>query len=335
MAQGRLPATERGKVSVVIPSYNYARFLPRAIDSLRAQDFTNWEAIIVDDGSTDDTRGVAVELMKDDARIVYLHQENAGTSAAKNAGIQLARGEYLMFLDADDLLSAGKLTAHVQHLDQNTHVDISYSRFRYFRDGCEEQLFTRLDLSSVVEWSVVINGRYEATLPVFMRGNNMAIHAAMMRRSLVDRVGYFDTRLQALEDWDYWLRCALHGAYIAFMDAPQAIALTRVHKSSATHVVDFSAYKERVYENARQEALTLLENGQEQAYGLVMKEFERLKLRKRKRILREQRELLRRRIQSAGLMNLRELSSIAEQFGRVNCLRAYLGALAKFFFVWW
>lgn len=78
MAQGRLPATERGKVSVVIPSYNYARFLPRAIDSLRAQDFTNWEAIIVDDGSTDDTRGVAVELMKDDARIVYLHQKMQG-----------------------------------------------------------------------------------------------------------------------------------------------------------------------------------------------------------------------------------------------------------------
>ncbi|MCY1539910.1 hypothetical protein D9M68_755200 [compost metagenome] len=117
------------------------------------------------------------------------------------------------------------------------------------------------------------------------------------------------------------------------MDEPQALALTRVHKGSATHTVDFSEYKERVYESARQEALRLREEGQEQPYALVVKEFERLALRKKKRLYREQRETVQQRIHSAGFLNFRELSSIAEQFGGVNCLRAYLGALVKYLFV--
>lgn len=334
MAEGDEGLVCLPRVSVVIPSYNYARFLGRTIESLLAQSFPSWEAIIVDDGSTDDTEKVAADLVNKDPRIVYVRQQNSGTSAAKNVGIRHARGDYIVFLDADDLLTANKLAAHVEHFKNNPHVDISYSRFRYFQDGNESRLFTKLDLSSEEEWSAVIDGRYDAALPVFLRGNNMAIHAAMVRKSIVDRVGDFDTGMRALEDWDYWLRCILRGAHLAFLDDPKVLALTRVHKGSATQVLDFSDYKQRVYEKVRLEALRLREDGDERLYVLLERELERLVRREKKRLLRAQRKALQARIRSVGLLNFRELSRIAEQFGRVNCLAAYLRVLVKYLFAW-
>jgi glycosyltransferase involved in cell wall biosynthesis len=322
------------KVSVVIPSYNYARFLGQTIASLQAQSWAHWEAIIVDDGSTDDTEAVAAQLLGEDSRIVYVRQPNGGTSAAKNTGIRHARGEYLLFLDADDLLTANKLAAHIEHFQNSPHVDISYSRFRYFLDGDESRLFTKLDLSSEQEWAVAIDGRYDVALPVFLRGNNMAIHAAMVRKSLVDRVGDFDTEMRALEDWDYWLRCILRGAHLAFLDDPQVLALTRVHKGSATHRLDFSDYKRRVYEKVRQEALGLRGEGDERLQSVLDKELQRLARRERKRLLRAQRKALQARIRCVGLLDFRELAHIAEQFGRMNCLAAYLRVLLKYLSVW-
>ncbi len=332
MAKNNLNGIGSPSVSVVIPSYNYARFLRKAVESLQAQSFSNWEVIIVDDGSTDDTDKVVADLLKEEQRIVYLWQQNSGTSAAKNAGIRLARGEYILFLDADDLLTANKLAAHLEHFSNNPHIDISYSRFRYFQDGDEHRLFTKLDLSSEKEWVVEIDGRYDVALPVFLRGNNMVIHAAMVRKSLVDRVGDFDTGMRALEDWDYWLRCLLRGAHIAFLDNPQVLALTRVHRSSATQTLDFSYYKQRVYAKVRLEAQCLREGGDERLFMVLERELQQLAHREKRRSVRKQRKMLQTRIQSAGLLGFRELSHIAEEFGWINCLVAYLRVLITYLF---
>lgn len=329
MAEGNVGQAGAPRVSVVIPSYNYARFLERTVESLQAQSFADWEAIVVDDGSTDDTDEVVAELVGKDPRIIYVRQQNAGTSAAKNAGIRHARGEYIVFLDADDLLTTNKLEAHIEHFKSNPHIDISYSRFRYFQDGEESLLFTKLNLSSREEWAAVIDGRYDVALPVFLKGNNMAIHAAMVRKSLVDKVGEFDPYMPALEDWDYWLRCILRGAYLAFLDDPEVLALTRVHKGSATHTLDFSNYKQRVYEKVRLEALGLRKGGEVRLHLVLQVELERLARREKKQLLREQRKALHARIRSAGLLNFRELSVIAGQFGRMECLVAYVRVLAK------
>ena len=93
---------QNGKVSVVIPCFNHAHYLPFAIDSLRNQTYHDWEAIIVDDGSTDETAAVSQRFK--DRRIRYVYQDNLGLAAARNIGIRLAFGEYLVFLDADDAL---------------------------------------------------------------------------------------------------------------------------------------------------------------------------------------------------------------------------------------
>ncbi|WP_342243638.1 glycosyltransferase family 2 protein [Pseudomonas sp. OTU5201] len=320
------------KVSVVIPCYNYARFLTRTIECLRQQSYENWEAIIVDDGSTDGTETVASGLMAEDFRVRYVRQSNAGTSAAKNTGIRLAQGDFILFLDADDLITPDKLRAHIEHFESNPHIDISYSRFRYFEETHENRLFTKLDLSSVKEWSKVINGRYEVALPVFLRGNNMAIHAAVVRKALVEKVGLFDVEMRALEDWDYWLRCILHGAYIAFLDNPQALALTRVHRASATHKVDFSAYKEAVYERVLLEADRICQEGDERFYNFVKKEVRSLERRNRNRLFRKNRAAVQKHILASGLLNFHDLSGVLREFGFLSCIRVYLGALKQYLF---
>ncbi|MDT4827494.1 poly-beta-1,6 N-acetyl-D-glucosamine synthase [compost metagenome] len=323
------------QVSVIIPCYNYARFLGSAVNSLRKQIYQDWEAIIVDDGSIDETEAVASRLVLEDSRVRYVHQRNSGTSEAKNAGIRLARGKYLLFLDADDLITPNKLMAHVEHFEGNPHVDISYSRFRYFKDGCEGKLFTRLDLTSSKEWSKVVDGSYEVSFPVFVRGNNMSIHSAMIRKSLVDKVGFFDVDMHALEDWDYWLRCILRGAYIAFLDDPEAVALTRVHPESATRKLEFSDYMDRVYEKIDLEVGRIRKGGDERLCALINKEMKFLAKRRRNSLFKEKRGEVQARIIKSGLSNCRELSVIVREFGRTNFLKAYLGAMIKRLFTWW
>ncbi len=114
------------KVSVIIPTYNYAKFIPEAIRSVLDQTFCDFELIIVDDGSTDETREV-IKPYLDDARVKYVYQENKGLSSARNLGITTSRGEYIAFLDADDLWMPEKLQKQVPLLESNHKVALIYS----------------------------------------------------------------------------------------------------------------------------------------------------------------------------------------------------------------
>src|SRR5690606_40525091 len=106
------------KVSVIIPTFNRAGMVQQAIASVLAQTFASFECIVVDDGSSDDTRTVLQPLV-DAGRIRYVHQANAGLSAARNHGLRLARGAYISFLDDDDLYEPHKLARQVAYLDAN------------------------------------------------------------------------------------------------------------------------------------------------------------------------------------------------------------------------
>ncbi len=97
------------KVSVIIPCYNQAFFLKEAVASVLAQTYTNWECIIINDGSTDNTEEVTKELIKDDGRFIYKKQINKGLPGARNAGLELCTGEFIQLLDADDALHPQKL----------------------------------------------------------------------------------------------------------------------------------------------------------------------------------------------------------------------------------
>ena len=124
----------RGLISVIVPCFNYGRFLGEALESVIAQTYENWECLIIDDGSTDNTREVARQYCEQDSRIKYHYQKNRGTSAAKNKGLGQSKGEFIQFLDADDLIEKEKLNTHVETLNKNIAVGLVYSDSIFFND---------------------------------------------------------------------------------------------------------------------------------------------------------------------------------------------------------
>jgi len=188
-----MSASLHSKVSIVIPCFNQGHFLGDAISSAMAQDGVISEVIVVDDGSTDDTGRVAATFP--DVR--YIHQENAGLSAARNTGLRVATADYVVFLDSDDRLLRGALTAGVAALTLNPEAAFAYGR---------HVNIDRWGAALPPSPSLALGPDPYATL---LRGNCIVNPAAAIyRRWIFDRLGAFDTRLTAAEDYDLYLRIA-------------------------------------------------------------------------------------------------------------------------------
>ncbi|HEV3470614.1 MAG TPA: glycosyltransferase [Pyrinomonadaceae bacterium] len=219
-------------VSVIVPTYNYARFIGEMIESLLRQTYARWECVIVDDGSADDTQEVVARFAASDRRIRYFRQENRGQPGALNTGLRLAAGDYVQFLDADDLLGPRKLEAHVECLRRRPDVDIVYGATRFF--------VTREGEAPPEAWDGARLRLPEGTfagrdvLPHLLRANIMTVNSSLMRRRVVEAVGLFDESLSPIQDWDYWLRAALAGMSFRFEEEEGALALVRAHAASAS-----------------------------------------------------------------------------------------------------
>lgn len=196
MNAGGLSTSGGRGVSVVIPTYNLARFLPEAVESVRAQAWPDFEIIVVDDGSTDDTPALLERLARD-TDVRCFRQENAGAASARNRGIQEARKEWIAFLDADDFWNGGKLAAQFEALERKPSAAFSYTDERLrFEDGTESDRASRATAAPL--------------LPQMLVGNIFATPTALVRRDCFETVGLFDTRLRTGEDWDMWMRLAAH-----------------------------------------------------------------------------------------------------------------------------
>ena len=197
-------------VSVVIPTYNYGRFVRDAVDSALAQTYRDCEIIVVDDGSTDDTRAL---LAPYGDRIRYLYQDNRGLSAARNAGIRAVRGAYVAFLDSDDIWMPAKIEAQMALFAANPDLGlVSCGGFTMDVDGdVSDTRFVRPaenDRNRGRVYRKLILGN-------FISGGSNAV----VRRACLDAVGLFDERLRSAEDWDLWLRVA-RDYEIAFVHEP-------------------------------------------------------------------------------------------------------------------
>ena len=201
-------------VSVVMPAYNVAWCIGRAVDSVLAQDFRECELIVVNDGSTDGTRAL---LEGYGAAITVINQENRGMSAARNAGIRRARGTYVAFLDADDWWLAGKLSRQVELMHSRPEIGFSSTTVRV-----EDDDGRLLNL-----WRCP-NGSTEILATLFAQNAAIAggCSAVMARRDLLDRVGLFDESLRGFEDPDLWMRLAAVSGY-ACIDETLAVILRR------------------------------------------------------------------------------------------------------------
>lgn len=179
------------RVSVIIPTYNRSALVCEAIDSVLAQDYWPVEVIVIDDGSTDDT---AERLAAYGDRIFCIAQPNRGVSAARNAGIALARGEYLAFLDSDDLWEKNKLSAQMVFFRDHPEAQICQCEEIWIRNGKRVNPMNKHKKPSGM--------MFEPSLHLCL----VSPSAVIIRRSLLEEVGVFDETLLACEDYDLWLR---------------------------------------------------------------------------------------------------------------------------------
>lgn len=219
------------RVSVIVPTYNYAFCIAETLRSLQQQTYENWECIIVDDGSTDNTSGVVADFVRNDHRIHYIQTVNQGPSSARNTGIALASGDFLAFLDADDVMPSHKLFMHIEHFDKHGDTDISYGPARYFENGSPERLYKDIGLQDR-DWMPCISGRAEEMLPMLVKRNILPICSAVIRKCHIDRLGGFDPELRMLEDWELWLRLACGNLCFRYLDDMNACVNIRVHGKS-------------------------------------------------------------------------------------------------------
>ncbi len=197
----------RPRVSVIIPTFNRAWILEEAVESVLAQTYTDFELIVVDDGSTDDTR---TRLAHYGRRIAYIHQPNQGVSAARNAGLHLASGELIALLDSDDLWAPAKLARQVAFFETHPAAQICQTEEIWIRRG--KRINPKRRHRKPSGWI------FEPSLALCL----VSPSAVMMRRELLDEVGWFDVTLPACEDYDLWLRVSLHYP-IYLIEAPLVI----------------------------------------------------------------------------------------------------------------
>ncbi|HUG39950.1 MAG TPA: glycosyltransferase [Longimicrobiales bacterium] len=210
---------KRPSISVIIPAFNARAWIGEAIDSVLGQTWPPADIIVVDDGSEDGTG--AVVTARFGGRVRVLRQENRGLAAARNAGLNAAEGELIQLLDADDLLLPRKLEKQAAILAHDLSLDVVHSDFAFFRDGAPGD-----------RWPSEQRPPVEGSDPLleFIRGNTVAVHTALTRRTRIEQVGGFDESLGACEDLDLWLRMAAAGC--RFRHIPEVLALYRVRPGS-------------------------------------------------------------------------------------------------------
>lgn len=206
-------------ISVIVPAYNAAGTIADTLESLLAQNYPNWEAIVVDDGSSDRTAEIARSFEGRDARIRVISQSNAGESAARNSGVALANSDWLLFLDADDWISPVYLSRMTHELSSDQALDAVHCGYvRVASDGTQ-----------VVEKYWPPSGDMFGELA---RRAAFPSHACIVRKALVDEAGGFDTSLRTCPDWDLWQRIARTGA--RFGAVREVLAFYRMSPNGAS-----------------------------------------------------------------------------------------------------
>lgn len=201
---------EQPAISIVIPCFNYGHFLGDALKSVLAQDFANWECIVVDDGSTDDSLSVAAKFAESDLRFHVIHQQKSGVCAARNAALTIAKGTFIQLLDADDGIAPTKLRIQYEYLNQHPEAALVYGDALFFSESMNELQHTRGE--QVRKHSDLRrNACGEGLVHSFVQENFIEISCPLFRRSMLETIGLFDPRFRSYEDWQFWFHAARAG----------------------------------------------------------------------------------------------------------------------------
>jgi len=209
-------------ISVIIPCYNQAQFLDACLESVYSQTYRNWECLIINDGSNDDSEGIANTWVYKDSRFIYLQKENGGVSSARNLGLDRLKGDYIQFLDADDVLHPEKFELSLAEFVKSSNTQAVFSNFERFQHDLNETLppycllnASRFNLKSVLcDWN---------------SGFSIPIHCGLIRVNLFETVR-FSEELTAQEDWLVWVKLFKNGCQSRFLDKP--LAYYRINPNS-------------------------------------------------------------------------------------------------------
>lgn len=186
------------QVSIIVPCYKQAHFLQESLQSVLDQSFENWECVIVNDGSPDNTEEVAQKWCATDARFKYIKKPNGGLSSARNAGIAISRGDFILPLDADDLIHQDYLQKLLPVIENNDAIEVVSCYSIFFRNTIDNVVNTRKPTGTTIDALL-----YE----------NIIMATSLYRKESWKRVGGYDESMKdGFEDWDFWISILKGGA---------------------------------------------------------------------------------------------------------------------------
>lgn len=223
------------KISIIVPCYNDGIYLEECLNSVFNQTYTDWECIIIDNGSTDNTKEVTSYFVQKDKRFIYLYQANKGVSLARNNGIKQSHGKFILPLDADDRIYGTYLQKAVTVLENNEKIKVVY---------CEAEFFGEISAKWVMpEFSIKQ-----------MLFDNLIFCSAMFRRIDYDNTKGFDQSMVAgFEDWDFWLSLINDDKEV--FRIPEVLFFYRIKKNSRNNSLDYEKKKmlrRQIYENHKE-----------------------------------------------------------------------------------
>ncbi|MCQ9636425.1 glycosyltransferase [Chryseobacterium sp. WG23] len=196
-------------ISVIVPCYNQAIYLDECLQSVLEQTYTNWQCIVVNDGSTDHTEETAKKWIEKDSRFLYVYKKNGGLSSARNAGLEKASGAYIQFLDSDDTIHPEKFT---KSLSSETEYPLMVSQFTIYKNQAHYPGYNSIKQEFLRFEGIVFGWDLKFSIP---------IHCALISRNLLD--GFlFDTSLTSCEDWLMWIYIMKGHPKVFLVDEPLA-----------------------------------------------------------------------------------------------------------------
>jgi glycosyltransferase involved in cell wall biosynthesis len=201
------------KVSVIIPTFNRVKYVCAAIENVRAQSYGNMEIIVIDDGSTDETKNILTRDYSD--KIIYILQKNSGNSLARNNGLGHATGKYVAFLDDDDLWEVEKTAKQVEYLEEHSDIGFIYCGASYINEN-----------NKIIGHRIPWDDEVQTFNQLFKRNMILSPSLVMVKKECLDVVGNFDETLIQSSDYDLFLRLAKK---FYFRHAPEKLCRYRVH----------------------------------------------------------------------------------------------------------
>jgi glycosyltransferase involved in cell wall biosynthesis len=222
------------KVSIIIPCYNHAQFLEETLKSVLNQSYANWECIVVDNGSTDHSKEIALAFSEQDHRFHYAFLEKRGVAAARNFGIAKSTGEYILPLDSDDRISRDYIKKAVIILASEPTVKIVYAEAELFGDASGTWMLPEFSMEGMLK-------------------ENLIFCSAFFRKTDFNRTGGYNESLNGFEDWDFWLTLLKNGGEVYRI--PEVCFFYRIRKSSRNSSLDAEKQKllrKEIYRNHKE-----------------------------------------------------------------------------------